>query len=367
MQPATARPTDTPRPKKRWTWKRIAGVVVSVVIVIGIFAWGIPRFANYGKIWEAMRTLTPLELATLTGFMVFNLVTYWWANQAALPGLGIGKAAIVTQTTTAVANTLPAGGAVAIGLTYAMLDSWGFSGTNVALFVGVTGIWNIFVKLGLPIAALAWLAVTGHATPAYVTAAVVGIIVLAIAVTLLALVFRSEHFARQIGDGLARVVSWCMRPFRRDPIAGWGNRAATFRADTIVLVHRRWFRLTWTTVLSQVALCFVLIAALRAMGVSASEVTNAEVFAVYAFARLLTAVPVTPGGVGVIDLGYVGGLAFFFPADQAQIVAAVLLFRALTYVVQIPIGGITYLIWRGKAAWRSPEGVAKQRAKQLQA
>ena len=38
---------------------------------------------------------------------------YWWANQAALPGLGIGKAAVLTQTTTSVANTLPAGGAIA--------------------------------------------------------------------------------------------------------------------------------------------------------------------------------------------------------------------------------------------------------------
>jgi uncharacterized membrane protein YbhN (UPF0104 family) len=342
--------------KPTWTWKRIVGVLISLVIVVGIFAWGIPRFADYGDIWAAMRTLTPLELWSLIGLMVFNLVTYWWANQAALPGLGIGKAAVATQTTTAVANTLPAGGAIAIGLTYAMLDSWGFSGTNVALFVGVTGIWNIFVKLGLPILALAWLALTGHATPAYVTAAIVGIVVLAIAVTLLALVFRSEDFARRIGDGLARFVSAVKKPFRGAPVTGWGDGAASFRADTMVLVHRRWFRLSWTTVLSQVALCFVLIAALRAMGVSQAEVSDAEIFAVYAFARLLTAVPITPGGVGVIDLGYVGGLAFFYPDEKAAIVAAVLLFRALTYV-----------IWRGKADWRSPEGVELQRTKQLQA
>ena len=121
---------------------------------------------------DVLTALTWLEIGALVLATVFNLVTYWWANQAALPGLGIGKAATVTQATTAVANTLPAGGAVAIGLTYAMLDSWGFSGTNVALFVGVTGIWNIFTKLGLPLLALGILAVTGHATPTYVVGAV---------------------------------------------------------------------------------------------------------------------------------------------------------------------------------------------------
>ena len=151
-------PTGRPRSRGRrptWGWKRIVGVVISIAIVVGIFAYGVPRFASYGQIADVLTALTWLEIGALVLATVFNLVTYWWANQAALPGLGIGKAATVTQATTAVANTLPAGGAVAIGLTYAMLDSWGFSGTNVALFVGVTGIWNIFTKLGLPLLALA--------------------------------------------------------------------------------------------------------------------------------------------------------------------------------------------------------------------
>ena len=132
--PSGGRP---PRSKTTWGWKRIVGVVISIAIVVGIFAYGVPRFASYGQIADVLTALTGLEIGALVLATVFNLVTYWWANQAALPGLGIGKAATVTQATTAVANTLPAGGAVAIGLTYAMLDSWGFSGTNVALFVGV--------------------------------------------------------------------------------------------------------------------------------------------------------------------------------------------------------------------------------------
>ncbi len=348
---------------KHFPWKKIVGVVVSIVIVGGIFVWAIPKFADYGDVMDALGTLTPIEFWSLFAAMVFNLITYWWANQAAVPGLGIGKAAVLTQTTTSVANTIPAGGAIAVGLTYSMLNSWGFSATNVALYVGVTGIWNIFTKLALPLLALVLLAATGHLTIGYVTAAVIGVIVLGVAVSLLAMVFRSEPLARRVGDRFGRIVSWFRKLVRLTPVTEWGEGAVRFRRDTIALVRYRWFRITWTTVLSQVALFFVLLLALRHMGVSEADISTSEAFAVYAFSRLLSAVPITPGGVGFIDIGYIGGLSAFDSAEKAQIVAAVLLFRALTYGIQIPLGGFTYIIWRVKSDWRSPEASQAQGAR----
>jgi putative heme transporter len=345
---------STPVQPRRLTPKKVVGYLISLAIVVGIFAWAVPKFADYGAVWAAMKTLTPIELWSLVAAMLFNLLTYWLANQAALPGLKLGQSAVLTQTTTSVANTLPAGGAIAVGMTYSILDSWGFSGTDVALYVGVTGIWNIFTKLGLPVISLAVLALQGGLTVTYVTAAIVGIGILAVAVTLLVLVFRSEHLARRVGNGLERLVSAGLRLIRRPPAHGWGDRAVRFRADTIGLVSRRWLRLTVTTVLSHVALFFVLLLSLRHMGVSEQEVSTAEAFAVYAFSRLLSAIPITPGGVGVIDLGYIGGLAALAPGEHAAVVAAVLMFRLLTYGVQIPIGAVTYVIWRAKTSWRKP-------------
>jgi uncharacterized membrane protein YbhN (UPF0104 family) len=312
------------RTRKPLGWKRIVGYAISVVIVIGIFWWAIPKFADYRDVWAAIKTLTPVETWSLVGATILNLVTYWWANQAALPGLGIGKAAVLTQTTTSVANTLPAGGAIAVGLTYSILDSWGFSGTSVALYVGVTGIWNIFTKLALPMLALVFLALSGHLTTTYILAAIFGVVVLGVAVGLFAALFRSEAFATRIGNWMGRVVSWFRRLLHKQPVTTWGDGAARFRRDTIVLVGHRWIRLTWTTVLSQVALFFVLLLSLRA-------------------------------------LGDIGGLTAFSGEEKAAIVAAVLLFRALTYGIQIPVGGFTYVIWRVKSDWRRPADAAAQR------
>jgi putative heme transporter len=342
---------DTAPAKKTFGPKQIVTFVLGLVIVVGIFAFAIPKFANYGEIWDALVTLTPLEWASLIAIMVFNLYTYWLANQAAIPGIGIGQAAVLTQTPTSVANTLPAGGAIALGVTFAMLGSWGFTPAETTLYIGVTGIWNIFTKLGLPVIALAALVIAGRSDPKLVTLAVIGVAVLTVALVLLTLVFRSEPMARKVGDVLGRVISFFKKLLRKSPMTDMGDRAVRFRKQTIVLVRRRWIRLTWTTVLSQVTLCAVLIFSLRAMGISEEELPTVEIFAVYAFSRLLSAVPITPGGAGVIDLGYIAGLTNFYPGEKGAIVAAVLIFRLLTFGVQIPIGGFTYFIWRGKKSW----------------
>jgi uncharacterized protein (TIRG00374 family) len=106
-------------------------------------------------------------------------------------------------------------------------------------------------------------------------------------------------------------------------------------------------------VTSHLALFAVLLLALRHVGVSAQQVSTAQVLGVYAFGRLITALPITPGGVGIVELGYIGGLVLA-GGPRAEVVAAVLIFRTLTYGLQIPLGGFTYLIWRGNRSWRRP-------------
>jgi uncharacterized protein (TIRG00374 family) len=138
---------------------------------------------------------------------------------------------------------------------------------------------------------------------------------------------------------------------RKPPVAGWGEKAVRFRGQTIKLVAKQWVPLTVSTVVSHLALYGVLLLALRHVGVSEREVGWAEVLGVYAFGRLITALPITPGGVGIVELGYIGGLVLA-GGPKPQVVAAVLVFRALTYGLQIPLGGFTYLIWRAKRNWR---------------
>lgn len=125
-----------------------------------------------------------------------------------------------------------------------------------------------------------------------------------------------------------------------------------FRSRVIGLVRHRWLSLTIWTIISHLSLYAVLLTSLRQIGVSDDEVSWTQVLAVFAFARLLTAIPLTPGGLGVIELALIGGLDAA-GGGHVEVVGAVLLFRLLTYVVPIPFGLITYLFWRRNTSWHN--------------
>jgi putative heme transporter len=251
----------------------------------------------------------------------------------------------------AIANTLPAGGALAVGMTVAMFSSWGFTGSEIALSILVSGVWNNFVKLGLPVVALAILALQGAVGKGLLTAALIGVGVLAAAVALFAAMLSSREMAFRVGRTLGRAASALRRLVRRGPVSDWGEAAVRFREDTIDLLRGRWPWLTVASLLSHLGLYLVLLLALRHVGVSNAEVSWAAVLGAFAFVRLLSAIPITPGGLGVVELGLTGGLVFA-GGDPEQVLAAVLVWRALTWLPTLPAGLATYLYWRANRSWR---------------
>jgi uncharacterized membrane protein YbhN (UPF0104 family) len=351
--------------------KRVIRVVqasLSALVMVAIFGLILPKIASYADVWETIKALTWIEMVSLIAATVFNLFTYWWQMQSAMPGLTLGQAAVSNQTSTTVSNLVPGAGVVATGLMYGMFHSWGFRGSDVALLASTTGIWNTFLKLGLPIVAVALLAIRRQATDALLVPALIGLAFLVGSVVLFAMVLWKKSLARAIGGWLGRTWSWVRRLVRKPPVDTWGESAVRFRKQTIKLVAGRWPALTITTVASHLALWFVLLLSLRHVGVSAHEVSTIQVLAVFAFVRLISAIPITPGGVGVVELGLIGGLYAAgsthadVPLDEfkVQVTAAALLFRTLTYGVQIPLGGFTYLIWQRKKSWRKPQPGAPQ-------
>jgi putative heme transporter len=332
------------------TRKKAARLGVSLALVVAIFWFVLPQVADFSDVWAEIRAMTPLELAVLAAAAAWNLVTYWMVVVAATPGLTYRQAMVLTESTTAVANTIPGGGAVAVGLTYSMLGSWGFSKSRSTVSVIVSGIWNNLVKLGMPILALALLAFQGDAGASRVAAGVAGIGALIAAVTLFALVLRSPRFAFRVGEAAGRAMTRPRRLLRRPPASGWGDAVTKFRGRVIGLVRHSWIRLTVSSLVGHLSLYLVLLVTLRDIGVSENEVGWVEALAVFAFVRLLTAIPLTPGGLGFVELGLIGGLTSA-GGEHAQVVAAVLVYRMLTYVAPIVFGVATYLFWRRNTSW----------------
>lgn len=329
---------------------------MSIAVVVGIFVGVMPQIADYAEVWATIRSLTALQATTLALVAVWNLATYWFVLVAALPGLRLRETAVVNQASTAVSNSLPGGGAIGVGVTLAMLTSWGFRVPAIARSALVTGIWNNFVKLGMPLIALMLLALESDVTPARVAAAAIGLAMLAGTIMVFGLILKSDRLARNIGRSLAGLVSRLRQLAKRAPVVGWDERAAGFRSDTIGLLRHRWLQLTLASLLSHLSLYAVLLVSLRHVGVGQQDLSWIQVLAAFAFVRLISALPVTPGGVGVVELGYAAAMTIGMDGStSAQVVAAILVFRAITYALPIPLGAASYLIWRRNRSWRLSE------------
>ena len=343
--------------RRRPTWRRLLGPLLSLALVAAVFFWFLPQFTSLSDVWASVQRMTALQIGLLLLATVWNLATYQFVMVTTTPGMTLGQATVSTQTTTAVSNTVVGGAAIALGLTYSMNTSWGFSRSRTSVSLLTSGLWNNFAKLGLPVVALALLAFSAPPTAGRLTAGALGVAGLLAAVTALWLVLRSRESAARIGVALGRWVSAVLRLFHRPPVHGWDLALSKFRDRTVLLLHARWHWLTLTTVVSHLSLFLVLLLALRFSGVTADQVGWAEALAVFAFARLLTAVPFTPGGLGVVEVAMISGLAAA-GGDRPAVAAGVLVFRVLTYVLPIPVGVLTYLFWQRNRSWRREPNAA---------
>jgi uncharacterized protein (TIRG00374 family) len=268
-----------------------------------------------------------------------------------LPSLRLREAAVVNLGSSAVANTLPGGGAVAMGVSWAMLSSWGVGTAEYIRYTLVSGFWNVFARLGLPVLALVLLVISGRSGAALQAAAYSSAALLIIAVVGFRAMLRSERFASLVGRVVSRVLAAAFALARRKPPAQQRvpGLLLDFRAGASGLLADRGLRITVTTLASNLSLWLVLLACLRSSGLTEAQVPWQVSLAAFAFVRLLSVLPVTPGGIGVVELGLTGPLVVGLDAGgAARVAAAVLLYRAVTYLLPVPLGAGAYLWWHAR-------------------
>ena len=320
---------------------------VSAAVIAAIFGFAVPHFASYRSVWASMGAMTWPQLLLVAAAAAASMVSTWIMICAVLPSIRLREAAVVNLGSNAVANTLPAGGALAMGVSWAMLSSWGVGTADYVLYTLVSGIWNVFARLGLPLLALLVLVTATRPGAGLIAAAAVGLALLAALAAGLALLMRSESFALAAGRVLQPALALAARVARRPACADLPGALLGFRDQAGALIAARGWRITVATAASNLTLWLVLLAALRGIGLTQAQVPWQTCLAAFAFVRLLTVLPITPGGLGITELGLIATLAAGAGhRATAQVTAAVLLYRAVTYLPPIPLGATACLAWR---------------------
>jgi putative heme transporter len=224
---------------------------------------------------------------------------------------------------------------------------------DAAFAVAVTGIWSQVMILVYPLVGAILVFATGDLSSS--TAAIAGVSAAcgAVIVGLTVAALRSEGAARWLGDAAAGVTAWVLALFHRGPPAWSGESLATLRAEWLVLLRRRWPQLTAATLANQLTAFLVFEMSLLAVGISVADLPVSEAFLAWAIGRVLTSLPLTPGGIGVVELGMIGTLVGF-GASHDHVVAAVLLYRGVIVLPTLAVGLIS-LPLIGRLAPREPE------------
>ncbi|AKT52467.1 hypothetical protein ADJ73_00150 [Arsenicicoccus sp. oral taxon 190] len=330
--------------------------VVGIGLAAALLVWGLPHFAEttWSALWAQLRLLSWADTLGLLALMLTALWCYTFTLTGSLPGLSHPQALMVNVAGSAAGNLLPGGGAMGAAATYGMYRSWGFTARDISTSLIVSGVWNVLGRMALPVLGISVLLLAGEPMPPGVArgagvGALVGLGLLAWFVATIA----SERVATTTGRSLDRVIGPLVRRIRRSPGQGVDALVADLRARIGHVVETGWVSMTFGMIGFfgfQYAL-FVL--CLRATGV---HLSLAHFFAAFAIGRLLTAVGVTPGGVGVTEAGTAIALVGF-GAAHAPAAAGIVLFTIYTHLLELPLGALGGLVWwltKGRYAGRRP-------------
>lgn len=322
--------------------------VVEAVVGLGLAAvlliWGLPHFAktSWGDIWEVMRSVPLTAAIAFQLLMLAGLWSYTFTFTGSLRGLSHSKALIVNLCGSSVSNLLPGGGAVGLAATYAICRSWGFSRRSTSTSVIVTGVWNVLARIALPVVAIAALWFGGVTLPQALTElAVAGMVTgLAILGAFVAIIV-SERAAQAIGRGLDRVIGPVVRRRRPSSTMSIAELVHDLRARINDVVGSGWWSMTLGMIGFFAAYYVLFVVIMRETGV---VLPLNLLFAAFAIGRLLTAVGITPGGVGVTETATAAVLVGW-GADPAGATGGVVLFSIVTHLMEVPLGALGWLLW----------------------
>jgi putative heme transporter len=317
--------------------RRVVEVAVGVAVVALVFAYFLPKIADYGQVWGVVSTLSwPWIVALLAASTLFILsdAPPWLA---VLPGLGFFNALRMDLAGSALSQVVPGGAAVNVATQYGMLRKWGFAGRPVVLAVSLTTLWSQFATFVFPVLAIALLSLDGGHDVTLRTVALAGLAIVAMLAGALLAVLSSPRMAKRLGDKAARIATHLNAFVHKGPVRWNGDDLVRFRSNAIDLLRHRWAALTAATLANQLTVFLVLVVSLRALGITRSEVDVVEAFAAWSLVRAIGSIPITPGGLGVQEVALSGALVGF-GAHNAAAVGATLLYRSLTFLPSVVLG-----------------------------
>ncbi|MCW2954663.1 MAG: hypothetical protein JWQ48_3833 [Conexibacter sp.] len=325
-------------------WRRIVAFLLVAAILYGLAPAILDVFGAFGDLgrvkpwWWAVVVLSQAAASVCT----------WAAQRVALHTHGWVPVATSQLASGALGRVVPGGAAAAGALQYRMLVQAGMEAASVATGLTAGSVLLVAALTGLPVLAVPAV-IGGLQVPArLIEAALLGVLLFLGLVALGAVLLSSERVVLGIGEATTSVMRR-LRP-RHPPPADLPARLLAERELVREALGDRWPLAVAAAAGRWLFDFLTLLAALEAVG--ANPRISLTLLA-YCAAQLLALIPLTPGGLGIVEAGLTGTLALTGVPGAAAAVAT-LAYRLASYWLPLPIGLAAY-VWHRR---RHPDAAA---------
>ena len=329
-------------------FKVLSGVLTGALLVL-MFVAIIPKLGDLESVWEAMSSIPPGVIALFVvlayGIRLLSCAPY----SVLTPGLALGKSFLAREISAAVSNVVP--GPSGTAAQFVVLRSWGVRTeqfVRATISVGVANNALVFSAPGLffvvwVLAGMPEAKGGGHAW----AVGIIAVVVAALTIGLVGAIAKSEPLARRVGRLGERLANPLRRVAGKDPVTTWPDRCVALRTETIAQLRAHGVGVLACVIGGYALNALLLIWCMYACGISRAQLPLSLGLLLYSVSRLSTSIAITPGGIGVVEIVYTAVFVAVLGEDTHNaVLAAVLVYRGLTYALPILDGLVAYPVWR---------------------
>jgi uncharacterized protein (TIRG00374 family) len=272
---------------------------------------------------------------------LISFACMWALIKQVLPQVSLFVAATSQIVSNSLSRVVPGGAAVGGATFYRMLSTSGIAPPRAASAMAVTGVMSNGFLLAIP-AAAGLLALAGAPIPErFVPAAIASGVFFSVLMALAVIAITLTRPLLWVGRVVRRIVELvgraCGKRWTFDP-----QRLLDERSQVIEVLEHRWPKAMAVAAGNWAFDYLALIAALYAVG---AEPRLSLVLLAYAAAAVLGMVPLTPGGVGFVEVGLYSGLIITgIPAREAAL--ATVAYRLVSFGLPVLAGPLAWIAFR---------------------
>ena len=321
------------------------------VSVAGLALYGLgPKLGAVLGAWPRLRDIKPGWFAVMALSEGASLVCMCAVQRVACRERRWGPFLNSYLVGNAVSELVPGGAATSAALQYEMLVGEGVEPARAAS--GMTaGSAIVFATLLVSNMLALPLVVLGVSVPTSLLAAAWISVVLLLGIVLIgSLALRGDRFLTAVGRAAQRTLNKLRR--HSQPVQNVPERLLVQRDAVAEAVGSHWWQALLAAAGKWVFDYLTLVFALAAVG---ARPNVALVLVAYSAVSLLGQIPLTPGGLGVVEAGLTGALALIGVSGGAAVLAT-LAYRLFNYWLYLPAGLVGLILHRRSA--HSPQPTA---------